>query len=143
MHFHFPLIALALPGAAQTTECYRCPIGHVSLQQEATTDIIKLSEIDDSTLQALLAGELSDAIIHIEHGLELPLNLRLDGETFSVEPVTTLVRTHKSLYVRQESGNLFLSHDLQHWLPLEDFFHGQLSLSVNSEQEVEVSVSLN
>lgn len=105
------------------------------LLAEPKTQILRLSDLNNTLIQDFSQGNRSDCILECAAGLSLPFKLTLKGEFLGLEAAPPLsLNILKTCYIRcEEKENFLFSTDLQTWKTFSEFFTGQLRLSVETE----------
>ena len=112
-------------------------------------ELYKISEMTEEQLQEFFSGENPQVTVEIPEGLNLPLNLSLQGEFLAlasnIDALYTL-KVSKTCFIRCFQNMFFFSADLQSWSPFQEFFTGCIGVSLNvtdSYPSVSLNVDLN
>lgn len=101
--------------------------------------IISLSALNGRIIQDFFNGEMSDLIIECTEGVSLPFKINLKGQFLALESAAVAplyLKVLKTCYVRCEGKENFLfSTDLQTWKGFSEFFTGELSVSIEAEND--------
>lgn len=100
------------------------------------TEIISLSDLNDNVIEDFSNGNM-DCIVECREGTTLPFKLTLKGEFLALESAAIsplYLKILKTCYVRCDGKENFLfSTDLQNWKEFSEFFTGELTVAIETE----------
>jgi hypothetical protein len=121
-----------------------------SLLRASSDQILRISDLNEETIQEFSNGNRSDYILECSEGVAMPFKLAINGEFLALEQSAAApyhLKVLKTCYVRcEEQGNFLFSTDLQTWKGFSDFFTGKLNVSVgieNKEPAAALQLELN
>lgn len=116
---------------------------------ESGCHVVGLGELTDSNVGDFFSGLLPQIAIEIPEGARLPLSLSLSGDFITLEsdrPEIYTLKVIKTCFLRCADGIFLFSTDLQNWLEFDEFFSGNVTVSVDTSEilpKIGVSIELN
>ena len=101
--------------------------------------VINLFDLDNINIQEFSQGKLNDYILEIPEGVTLPFKMTVKGDFLAVDSISEL-KILKTCFIRcQGEAEYLFSSDMQTWKEFSEFFTGQLSVSVEVQDEMPVA----
>jgi len=98
-------------------------------------EVIKIEHFTQSMFEDFILGNMTDTVIELQRGTELPFNVTIDGDFLKLRPVDNsgyvLTVEHTCFIKSPKKKEFYFSADLQNWRKFKDFFSGALGVSLN------------
>lgn len=97
---------------------------------------------DDQKINEIMKNWDKNWAIEVNKGLELPINPRIEGEFFHLNPdqKEIWISVDKSFYIRLEDENFLFSIDLKTWQSADKFFTGLIGISYSCSSDDKFSL---
>ena len=110
--------------------------------------VISFKELSESGLPDFFSGSLPQIAVEIPEGAGLTFNLSLNGEFLALEPNNQdfTIKVIKTCFLRSVEGSFLFSTDLESWAEFEEFFSGNVGVSVDTSEiipKISLSLELN
>jgi hypothetical protein len=98
--------------------------------------VVALQDMKSEMLERFFTGKTPGVVLECTEGLSLPFNLRLKGQYLALdsENSTSEITIVKKCFIKCEENKFFFSSDLKSWKLFQDFFTGQIGVSVNVDE---------
>lgn len=121
------LVALTLVSGGFSADCCK--------ELNRGSQVVSLSEVNQETIESFFAGE-SKFILECTRGFRLPLKFLVNSEFLAVKSETSPeIEILKTCYLWYVDGEFLFSTDLEEWKNFQEFFTGNLGISLNLEEE--------
>jgi hypothetical protein len=114
-------------------------MANVILETEHPSQLLRLPDVDEGTLNTFSEGLMGDSILECPEGFAIPFKLDVRGEFFILEPMPlaqSALKLLKTCYVRcVEKENFLFSTDLKTWKEMGEFFTGTVTISLTAEKD--------
>ena len=124
-------------------------VNHEAQIPESGYYVVGLGDLTETGVGEFCNGLLPQIAIEIPEGARLPLNLFLSGDFLTLEsdrPEIYTLRVIKTCYLRCVEGIFLFSTDLQNWLGFDEFFSGNVTISLDTAEivpKIGISIELN
>jgi len=98
--------------------------------------IVALEDVKSEMLERFFTGETPSVVLECTEGLSLPFNLRVKGQYLALdyENSTSAITIVKKCFIKCEENEFLFSTDLKSWKPFQEFFTGEIGVSVNVDE---------
>lgn len=102
------------------------------------TDVLRIDQITSEELCEVMEGQRPETAIEFPKSFKAPLKMFVTSEYLSLlgegESERFMI-VDQTFYLRNVSGEILFSNDLQQWKPVMDFFTGQISVALSVEEQ--------